>query len=67
MERPRIYCSAKSLELTVIKLTRWESDATIDLLDLLILRKINFLPLSLILIRKICLSYVFYKCVIFSL
>ena len=33
MERPPIYCFAKSLDLTVIKLTRRENNATIDLLD----------------------------------
>ena len=39
MERPRIYYFAKNLDLAVITLTRSESDATTELLDLCILRE----------------------------
>jgi len=45
MERPQVYCFAKSLDLAVIKLTHRETDATIRLLDLLILLKSFFLYL----------------------
>jgi hypothetical protein len=67
MERPRIYCLAKSLDLAVIKLTRKELDATTDLLDLFILRKSFFVPLRLILIRTIYLSHFSCKCAVNSL
>ena len=68
MERPRVYCFAKSLDLAVIKLTHRETEATLRLLDLLILQKcFFFLPLSLILIRTICLLHFFYKCTLFFL
>jgi len=45
IERLRVYCFTKSLDLAVIKLMHKETDATIGLLDLLILRKSFFLYL----------------------
>jgi len=68
IERLRVYCFTKSLDLAVIKLMHKETDATIGLLDLLILRKsFFFVPLSPILFRTVCLLHFFYKCVTFSL